>query len=109
MTRIEPLRIQIFNGSFTTLLILIVLLNSRLKEREDTIEKLQEELNDKKEEFVKLEKVLQQQKDKNNVSISACFFCILISKVMNNLRYFVSTITGSLSSIMASQNTHRLE
>ena len=24
MTRIEPLRIQIFNGSFTTLLILIV-------------------------------------------------------------------------------------
>lgn len=44
--------------------------NFRLKEREDTIEKLQEELKDKKEEFVKLEKVLQQQKDKNNVSIS---------------------------------------
>lgn len=44
--------------------------NFRLKEREDTIDKLQEELKDKKEEFVKLEKVLQQQKDKNNVSIS---------------------------------------
>lgn len=44
--------------------------NFRLKEREDTIEKLQEELKDKKEEFVKLENVLQQQKDKNNVSIS---------------------------------------
>ena len=28
MTRIEPLRIQIFNGSFTTLLILIVFVNN---------------------------------------------------------------------------------
>ena len=47
--------------------------NFRLKEREDAIEKLQEELKDKKEEFIKLEKVLQQQKDKNNVNITACY------------------------------------
>jgi len=43
-----------------------------LKEREDTIEKLQEELKDKKEELNKLENVLQQQKEKNNVNISTC-------------------------------------
>lgn len=49
-----------------------LLCNFRLKEREDAIEKLQEELKDKKEELNKLEKVLQQQKEKNNVNISAC-------------------------------------
>jgi len=43
-----------------------------LKEREDTIEKLQEELKDKKEELNKLENILQQQKEKNNVNISTC-------------------------------------
>lgn len=49
-----------------------LLCNFRLKEREDTIEKLQEELKDKKEELNKLENVLQQQKEKNNVNISTC-------------------------------------
>ena len=41
----------------------------RLKEKDDTIEKLQTELKDKKEECKKMEAVVQQQKEKNNVRI----------------------------------------
>lgn len=45
-----------------------VALNFRIKEKDDLIEKLQADLEEKKGEFNKLEKVVQQQKEKNNVS-----------------------------------------
>ena len=40
-----------------------------MKEKDDAVTKLTEELEEKKEECSKLENVIQQQKDKNNVSL----------------------------------------